>query len=222
MSKVLKGVQGKIVIESMDKSTSEIQGVLTLINNTNKIKHLKDCVLDTYVISEGVRPLLLHSYIIDINKCIEGKESIDVNLKLDGLILSTLASEVIDLDIKLRGTDTKVALSINRTEYIDYIEEEFKKYGFELSGYAVDVKNKMMAKLFRQYYVYTRDTEEGAEKIKVTYTPYNNYIRMCVYHNENKTRTNLEFRDIKSTTMINSKIRDIFKEHKIICSEDFA
>lgn len=222
MSKKLNWLDGKIVIDSMDKSTSEIKGVLTLMNKTSKDRRLGECVLDTYVLSDGVRPLLLHSYTLEVNQSISSMSKIDLDLSIDGLVLSSLASEVIDLEIRLRGTDCKTVLSVTRTEYIDYIEDVFKKFGFELSGYAVDVKNKMMTKLFRQYYIYTCDSIDGVEKIKVTYTPYDKYIRMCVYHKDTKYRTNLDFTDIKSTSVIEGKIRDIFREHKIQYCENFC
>lgn len=221
MSKKLNWLESKIVIGSMDKSTSEIKGVLTLMNKTSKVHRLEKCIIDIYVLSEGIRPLLLHSYILDVNQTIDSMSTIDLSLSIDGVVLSSLASEVIDLEIRLRGTDSKSVLSVSRTEYIDYIEDIFKKLGFELSGYAVDIKNKVMSKLFRQYYIYTYDSIDGCDKIKVTYTPYDSYIRMCVYHNDTKYRTNLSFTDIKSTSVIEGIITDIFKEHKILYNESY-
>ena len=219
MSKRLSWLEAKIKINDMDKSTSKIKGVLTLINKTSKVHKLEDCVLDVYVLSDGVRPLLLHSYTLKVDKVIDSISQIDLDLNLDGLILSSLASEVVDLDIRLRGTDTKVALNVTRTEYIDYIENVFSKYGFELSGYAVDVKNKLLSRLFRQYYIYTSNGLDGDKEIRVTYTPYEAYIRMCVYHNNIKSRTNLNYTDIKSISGVEDALKDIFKEHKIFYSD---
>lgn len=219
MSKKNSWMEGSIVIESMDKHTSEIRGMLKIINKDSISKSIKDCNLDVYVISRGVTPLLLHSYTIILNKEIGSGDTLEYSIDLDGILLSSLASEVIDLEIRLRGTEIKTLFSVNRTDYIDSIELVLSDLGYELSDYAVDVKNKLITKLFRQYYVYKYDELERDNEIKITYTPNYEHIRVCIYNMNKKLCCNLKYKDILDINKTKETIREIFTELKVNYSE---
>lgn len=215
MSKKITDLSIYLKVKDMDKSTSEIKGLLTVANTSCKDILVTDCMIDVYVLCKNVSPLLLHSYTVGINSSLKVSESLEVPLNLDGIVLSSLASEIVDLEMVVRGSSAKCVLNINRTEYIDCIEAMFEGYGFVLDDYAVEIRNKLISKLFRQFYVYKMSGLDTNDMIRVTYTPYTEYLKLCIYHNGKKTRNSIKYSDIKSKDVIGGILTEIFNEHKI-------
>ena len=210
MSKKLKGVDIDSKISSMDASTSEIKGVLSFKNKTKRSKKLDKCILDVFVVGRDMHPLLLHSYILTLNLELEEGCVKDFPFSLDGLILSSIASEIVDLKLILRGSNTNTYLNVTRGEYIDKIESILKDLGFELDDYDVEIRAKISSKLFRQYYIYINTLEDY--KIKVTYTPNKEYFKMCIYTLEDKVKIDFKYKEINDAERIKSKLIEIFTE----------